>query len=191
MATNHLTDEIWRDVPGWEGRYSISTLGRVRTNYIDYGNQTGVWYRRSVHRICTIPIHPKGYRYLRLSVHGKTTTTGVHQLVAQAFVSNPCGYKEVNHRNGIKHDNRPENLEWVSHQGNMVHAWGAGLMINARLTGTKHHRAKIDDDVVRAIRAAVPTFSDSETKARVAAQYGVSICTVNDILKRRSWKHIA
>jgi len=117
--------------------------------------------------------------------------TSIHQLVARAFIPNPKEYTEINHLNGVKHDNRIENLEWVSRQGNMGHAWKQGLMANARLTGTKHHKAKLTDDDVRAIREAVPHFEDNEMKYQLADCYGISICTINDILQRRSWKHVA
>lgn len=188
MATSHAEDtEIWREVPGSDGQYSVSSWGRLRTNWTN--GQGGVseigtprWPRP----------HPvKGYCFVTVRLNGRRVHTGVHKLVALAFLPNPHGHHEVNHIDGVKTHNTPDNLEWSTRQGNMRHAWGRGLMDNARLTGEKHHRAKLTEADIRAIRAAVPVFEDNATKYEVASHYGVHICTVNDIVQRRSWKHVA
>ncbi len=180
-----VLDEIWRDVPGSDGQYSVSSLGRLRTNYRHRAK------RSDEVDIRTPSPHPtKGYCFVTVTINGRRRHTGVHQLVALAFVPNPEGLVEVNHVNGIKTDNVPSNLEWTTRKGNLRHAWNTGLMANARQTGTKHHRAKMDEDMVRSIRAAVPDYTNNEVKYRVAAEHGISICTVNDIVKRRSWRHV-
>lgn len=64
----------------------------------------------------------KGYRIVSLQVNNKSKGFSVHRLVALAFIDNPLNLPEVNHKNGIRNDNRVENLEWSSHKDNMNHA---------------------------------------------------------------------
>ena len=68
-----------------------------------------------------------GYVEVRLSKDGKSETAIVHRLVAQAFVQNPLYKPQVNYINGIKTNNRPANLDWVTHAENMKHAYDTGL----------------------------------------------------------------
>ena len=72
-------------------------------------------------------IRPDGYKSVLLSKDGKKMSIRVHQLVAQYFLEKENGKNHVNHINGVKHDNRAENLEWCTHQENMRHAKKKGL----------------------------------------------------------------
>lgn len=100
--------EIWKTIEGYNGRYQVSNLGRVRSVDAIINNCTrkGVLLKQGTSK--------KGYKKVRLSQKNKTKTELVHRLVACSFVS---GYKpgyQVNHKNEIKNDNRAENLEWCS-----------------------------------------------------------------------------
>lgn len=103
--------EQWKDVEGFDGKYQVSNLGRVRaTNY---------------HRTeqCKMMKLFKNFDYLgvRLTKNGKGKTFFVHRLVASAFIENPEKKPYVNHKNGDKHDNQSKNLEWVTPSENCVH----------------------------------------------------------------------
>jgi hypothetical protein len=78
----------------------------------------------------------KGYALFSLSKNGKTKTIMAHRLVAQAFLPNPKNKKTINHINGIKTDNRVDNLEWNTHSENITHAFRTGLkMANKPMAG--------------------------------------------------------
>lgn len=104
-------EEIWKDIPGYEGKFQISNFGRVhRFHYIRY-DSLGRSYNLP-DRIMTLE---KG-TYLGVRLEGKSFR--VHRLVAQVFIPNPDNLPEVNHKDENKHNNRVDNLEWCTHQYN-------------------------------------------------------------------------
>ena len=98
---------LWRDVPGYNGRYQVSNEGAVRN---------------AKHRLLKAAENAKGYPVVWLSTRGKLKCYRVHRLVASAFLPNPAQLPEVNHINGVKTDNRAENLEWCTTSYNRWHS---------------------------------------------------------------------
>jgi hypothetical protein len=108
------THEEWKEIKEVKGIYSVSNQGRVRNN-------------RSGYILKPVEYH-KGYVKVNLKVDGVSVNRQVHRLVAEAFIDNPENKPEVNHKNGIKDDNRVENLEWVTGEENRRHAYETGLV---------------------------------------------------------------
>ena len=69
----------------------------------------------------------KGYMYVKLWINNKTRAAFIHRLVATAYIPNPDNKPDVNHKDGNKHNNSVENLEWVTKSENMIHAYQTGL----------------------------------------------------------------
>lgn len=105
--------EIWKDVVGYEGRYKVSDLGRV--------------FSCKRNAILMLFKNKRGYMIVNLYAAQSIKPVRVHRLVALAFIPNPENKPEVNHRNGIKDDNRLENLEWATPEENVAHAFRSGL----------------------------------------------------------------
>ena len=121
---------IWRDVDNYETYYEVSNTGQVRSK--DRKALYAKGFRLLTGKQISIRINNCGYKEVRLSRNGKTLTTFTHILLAKAFIPNPFLKSEVNHKNGIKSDNRISNLEWVSHAENMAHASRVGLVRKAK-----------------------------------------------------------
>ena len=97
--------ETWKDIPGWEGLYQVSNLGRILSIRV-----------RELK-----PYKARGYKVATLHSGDRYKRAGVHRFVAQAFLQNPEGKEQVNHKNGDRADNRRENLEWATCQENNLH----------------------------------------------------------------------
>ena len=105
--------ELWKDVKGFEGYYQVSTWARVRS--LD----RWVTYKDGRSRLCKSFILPlrknrKGYLRANLSKNGKTKSAFVHKLVAEAFIPNPLNLPVINHKDEVKDNNYPYNLEWCT-----------------------------------------------------------------------------
>lgn len=102
-----MENEIWKDIPEYEGLYQVSNLGRVKS--LNYNRMGKEGFIKS-------SLNPQGYCTLVLTKNGKGKTRTVHQLVAEAFLNHkPCKYKAViNHKDFNRQNNSLENLEIVS-----------------------------------------------------------------------------
>lgn len=103
--------EEWRPIKDFEGLYEVSNLGEVRSlGRCVKANKSGTRFVKD--RILSKGNSRNGYLSVVLSKDGKHHCVSVHRLVALAFIQNPNNYREVNHKDENKHNNRVENLEW-------------------------------------------------------------------------------
>ena len=116
-----MIGEIWLPIKGYEDRYEASSYGRIRS----YNK------KRQTYLILKSYDTEDGYR--RIWLRGRPLR--VHRIVAEAFIRNPLNKLQVNHINGIKSDNRVENLEWATASENLLHAYKNKLKSEKRGTG--------------------------------------------------------
>lgn len=122
-------NEIWEDTISAFGFFQASSFGRVRSV------EREVYTRYGKTRITKSNIvgskERKGYLVCGIMVGGIKKIFKAHRLVAEVFCCNPYNKPFVNHIDGIKTNNHPSNLEWVTNLENMQHARAIGLMDNS------------------------------------------------------------
>ena len=176
-----LTGEEWRPIPGSDGLYSASNLGRIRsepTKAATSGRQRG--------RVLASYLDTKGYPQFKLCLIGSHKTIKAHRCIAETFLgARPDGF-QINHINGDKTDNRVVNLEYVSPSENVIHAHRMGLC-EGRAKGERNCHAKLTADQVASIRALEGRLSMDQ----LAERFGVTKTNISYILNRHTWKHVA
>ena len=118
-----IMKEIWKDIIGYEGLYRISDQGRI------FSVKSG--------KIRETFVSNSGYKMIHLYKNGTDRHFTVHRLVADNFIPNPFDFKEINHINENKLDNRAENLEWCNRKYNQEYSGNIRKWVNAGANGNK------------------------------------------------------
>ena len=118
--------------------------------------------------------------YLHGLINGRSQS--YHRIIAKCFIPNPYNKRDINHINGIKTDNRAENLEWCTRSENVIHAYRTGL--EKPVVGINHRRSKLNDELVRYIRKS------NKSNYRLARELCVDPSTIRDARNKKTWRHI-
>lgn len=170
--------ELWKQIPSFPD-YDVSNTGRIRSRR-PLNNTNDI---PPVPRILTNQLCENGYVGVRLCVSGKKHWKLVHRLILEAFVG-PCpkGMESL-HGNGVRSDNRLDNLKWGSKRSNMLDRDRHGTTAS----GERNGRSRLTNDQVREIKAAL---SAGVTRAALAARFGVGWTTIDNIAAGRRWQHV-
>ena len=160
--------EEWADVPGYEGFYRVSTLGRVESLRHKRTSKPG---------ILKGSVSTQGYVRVELWRDKHPKVISVHRLVAKTFIPNPDNLPQVNHIDGDKANNRVENLEWVTSKQNVNHYW-------RQLQGKPYKLTTGRDNKWRSKKVrCVETGEVFESIKAAAASVGVSERAISRLIK--------
>jgi hypothetical protein len=162
--------ELWKDVEGYESYYQISNLGRV--------------FSKRRNKILKLNLSSE-YVTLSININKKCKFIPVHRLVAIAFIPNSENKPFVNHIDGDKHNNFAENLEWVTSQENIIHAFETELNVIPK--GEDSKSAKLTWDKVRQIRQ-MKIENPKLTQLDISIKMNVHRSTIRKILSYETWK---
>lgn len=155
---------MWKDIPGYEGFYEVSTSGEIR---------------RVGGKVLKSWVNKFGYHLVDLSVNNKVKHLQVHRLVMLTF--DPLNEKDtVNHLDGDKSNNSLDNLEWATHAENNAHARSVGLWTPPRTSKLTN------EDALEIIQR----LGMGEKQKDLAKEYGLSPQAINDMWKGRTWEHL-
>lgn len=178
----------FKGIKEYEGLYSVSRYGLVKSLEritVVGGGIREPYKRKKSELMLKRGLSVTGYYRVYLSKDGEVTPYFVHRLVAEAFIPNPENKPCVNHKNGVKTDNRKCNLEWCTHLENVRHAISTGLF---KVKGSNNSNAKISErevlGVCRLLEGGLSDYRD------ISDRTGVPINLIRDINLGINWNYL-
>lgn len=158
-------------------------------------NSNGEIYSKLSNKMMKTQTNRYGYLQVMLYNNHKGKLLTIHRLVAQTFIPNPENLPQVNHKNGVKTDNRVENLEFCTAAYNNQHAWDNGLKEKAREVSRNYNIKRAQEACTRHLDyQLIQLFDDifinpdNLSERKIAAKHNVSRGVVSNIKRNRSLK---
>lgn len=181
-----MRDDLWFDIPEFEGFYKIKKNGDVKSLERIVKTKGG-GSRVKKELILRPGKTAKGYFSVELCKNGIGKSISIHRLIGITFISNIENKPQINHKNGVKTDNRIDNLEWVTPAENMQHAFKTGLCDSSGIIGEKNGQAKLKLSQVLDIKRLLE--GSNFLQKDIAVMFGVSKWTISKIKRGVTWSH--
>lgn len=165
--------ETWKAIKGFEKQYEVSNIGNVRSIDRVVKHYREGFIRKYKGTSKATRLTSDGYLKCNLKNNGERFDFRVHRLVAEAFIPNIDNKPVINHKNGIKTDNRVENLEWCTVSENVIHA-----------TRTRLIKTKLTD------KEALEIFNSNLSQRALAEVYNINHTIVWRIKNKKAYKHL-
>jgi hypothetical protein len=163
-------------IKGFENLYSITSDGYVISHN---------YHRTGKSKTLCFCYDQDGYRLVHLCKNKKVINAKIHKLVAQHFIINAGNFPQINHKKGIKSDNRVENLEWCTSLENKKHGYRTGLYDNK---GETNGQAKHTDEDIFKIRKL---YAQGVSYKKLMQDFGIKAHGhFYRIIHRKNWKHL-
>lgn len=186
VTRKELELEIWKNIPGWEGYYQASNIGRIRSlDRIVYSKEGRKFTFKG--KILKPRRNKRGYFYLGLHKGGKIKSCTVHRLIALTFIPNPLNYPQVHHRDDNQVDNNVNNLKWGTISQNSHDAIKNGRW--APMIGEKSPLSKLTEEQVIEIKRLWHIRAMSQKN--IGKKFGIVQQHVSEIVNNIVWKHLA
>lgn len=173
--------ELWKPIPEFEGIYSVSNLGRIRSEARTIQKSTGPCKLREKARKSILG--KDGYRRVSLRRDNKTFTFLVHRPVLLSFRGKPVDNYEGCHLDGNSENNCLDNLIWAPHSENEKHKIKNGTTNH----GSNHYLSKLTESKVKEIKVSL---AQGVSQQKLGDSYGVDRRVINQIATGKTWKHV-
>ncbi len=176
-----MSEVLWKPIPGFEGIYSVSTEGSVRSEARTVVKTTGPANLREKPRRSALGVD--GYYRITLRRNNKSYTFLLHRLVLLAFRGSPTSKHEGCHLDGNPRNNILINLCWAAHSENEKHKINKGTSNR----GSNHYLTKLTENDVYCIKTLL---FEGKSQQKVANKFNVDRRVVNQISTGKTWKHV-
>jgi len=177
-----VEEEIWKDIPGYEGYYRVSNMGRVKS--LSRLKRCGCGFYEEPDILLKPKKAGSGRLYVSLHKNGKRNNLYVHRLVLITFVG-PCPEgMECCHKEDNPLNNRLENLRWDTHKNNIIDR----INNDKQVKGSRSGRSILTEESVMEIKKIL--FRGGYKIKDLASKFGVAISTISAIKNGINWKHV-
>lgn len=162
-------EEIWKDIIGWEDKYQVSNIGRVRN--------------KKTYRIRAISLHPCGYSIITLYNGTKGTCCLVHRLVSKSFLDNPFQYEEINHKDECKTNNHVDNLEWCNRKYNSNYGTRKERISKAQKNDINKSKPVLMYSIMGELLKEFPSCAEVKRDCGISKENITHVCNPNNKYK--------